>query len=206
MLDMETKKTILTAQRNEITEHFVYDKLSQSIRDSRNKNILERISRDELKHYHVWKEYTREEVKPDKFQKGKYYVISRILGITFGMKLMERAERQAQVIYEKVSKFVPAAKSIIREEEEHEKQLIDLIDDERLQYIGSIVRGSRLSARFVLWKLIPPDMRRRWPDRLRPCWPRTYHPDTLPLRASPKVALSPFSFRPGWETRESTLW
>ena len=54
---------------------------------------------------------------------------------------MERGERQAQVAYKKVSKFVPAAKNIIREEEEHEKQLIDLIDEERLQYIGSIVRG-----------------------------------------------------------------
>ncbi len=58
MVDMETKGVILTAQGNEITEHFVYDKLSQSMRDSHHKNILERITRDELKHYHFWEEYT----------------------------------------------------------------------------------------------------------------------------------------------------
>ena len=52
----------------------------------------------------------------------------------------------------------------------------------------------------------PPDMRRRWPVRLRPCWPLACHPNTSPLRDSPKVVLSPFSFRPGWETRESTSW
>ena len=141
MLDMETKKTILTAQRNEIGEHFIYDKLSQSMGDSHNKYILERISRDERKHYDLWKEYSQEDVKPDKFQIWKYCFISRILGITFGIKLMERGEKQAQIIYEELSKSVPAAKNIAEEEEEHERQLIDLIEEERLHYIGSIVRG-----------------------------------------------------------------
>jgi len=141
VLDKETKKTILTAQGNEITEHFIYDKLSQSIKDPHNKKILKRISKDELKHYNFWKKYTREEVKPDKLKIWKYFLISKIFGITFGLKLMEMGEEEAQVTYEKVSRSVPDAKSIVEDEDEHEKQLIDLIDEERLIYVGAIIRG-----------------------------------------------------------------
>ena len=141
MLDKETKKAVLTAQKNEITEHFIYEKLSQSIKDPHNKKILKRISSDELKHYDFWKKYTHENVKPDKLKIWKYFFISRILGLTFGIKLMERGEEQAQVTYEKISKFLPDAKSIVKDEDEHEKQLINLIDEERLRYVGSMVLG-----------------------------------------------------------------
>jgi len=141
MLDKETKKALLTAQRNEITEHFIYDKLSQSTKNPHNREILKRISSDELEHYNFWKKYTHEDVKPDNLEIWKYFLISRILGITFGIKLMERGEQQAQVVYEKISKSVPVAKSIVKDEDEHEKQLIDLIDEERLRYVGSMVLG-----------------------------------------------------------------
>lgn len=141
VLDKETKNTISTAQRNEITEHFIYEKLSRSIKDPDNRAILKRISTDELKHYNFWKKYTDEDVKPDKLKIWKYFMISRIFGITFGVKLMERGEEKAQVTYEKISKFVPDAKTVVKDEDEHEKQLINMIDEERLRYVGSMVLG-----------------------------------------------------------------
>jgi VIT1/CCC1 family predicted Fe2+/Mn2+ transporter len=141
LLDTETKKTILTAQKNELTEHFIYEKLSRSTKDPHNQNILKHISSDELKHYNFWKKYTQEDVKPDKLKIWKYLLISTIFGITFGIKLMERGEEQAQVTYEKISKFVPDAESVVKDEDEHEKQLINLIDEERLRYVGSMVLG-----------------------------------------------------------------
>ena len=145
MLDQATKKKLLSAQRNEITEHFIYEKLSQSTKDSHNKEILKRISGDELEHHNVWKEYTGEDVAPDRLKIWMYYLISRILGITFGIKLMERGEEQAQETYEEIAKVMPAAKDIAKEEDEHEKQLIDLIDEERLKYTGDIVRGMNVA-------------------------------------------------------------
>jgi VIT1/CCC1 family predicted Fe2+/Mn2+ transporter len=140
MLD-QVKEEILTAQRNEITEHFIYQRLSQSIKDPHNSDILRRISGDELRHYHFWKTYTHEDVKPNTLKIGWYFLISKILGITFGIKLMERGEEAAQIIYDRISEFVPSAKSIVDDEDEHEKQLIDLIDEERLRYVGSMVLG-----------------------------------------------------------------
>jgi hypothetical protein len=73
------------------------------MRDPHNRKILERISGDERKHYDLWKEYTQDDVGPDTFQIWKYYLISRVLGITFGIKLMERGEPEAQTAYKALS-------------------------------------------------------------------------------------------------------
>ena len=43
------ENAVLAAQNSEITEHFVYQKLSQSAMDPHNKSVLKQISDDELK-------------------------------------------------------------------------------------------------------------------------------------------------------------
>ena len=83
MLDKETKKKILIAQKNEITEHFIYGKLAQAVKEPSNKKVLQRISADELKHYNFWKKYTEEELKPSTLKIWWYYLISMVFGITF---------------------------------------------------------------------------------------------------------------------------
>jgi len=135
------KKIILVSQKNEITEYFIYNKLSKIVKDPHNKDILEKIAKDELKHYNFWKKYTDIDIKPQKLTIWKYYLISRIFGITFGIKLMERGEEKAQEIYGKISEEIPEAKDIVNDEDEHEKYLIEMIDEERLRYIGSVVLG-----------------------------------------------------------------
>jgi VIT1/CCC1 family predicted Fe2+/Mn2+ transporter len=140
-LSKAIEKAVLIAQGNEITEHFVYDKLSKAIRDPHNKRVLKRISKEELEHYHFWKGYTNQDVAPSRWTVWKYYLIAKIFGITFGIKLMEKGEEKAQIAYEKISKHIPAAKQIEQDEEEHEKALIELIDEERMRYVGSMVLG-----------------------------------------------------------------
>lgn len=141
ILGEETRKLILNSQKNEITEHIIYEKLSKSTKNPQNKRILKQIASDELKHYNFWKKYTNEDVKPNKLKVWIYYIIAKIFGLTFGTKLMENGEEQAQVTYEKISSYVPSAKSIVEDEDKHERQLIELIDEERLRYVGSIVLG-----------------------------------------------------------------
>lgn len=140
-MDREVEKLILDAGRSEITEHFIYEKLVESMKDTRNREVLKRISSDELKHYEFWRKYTRKELKPSKFTIWKYFLISKIFGVTFGVKLMERGEGKAQLNYERISEFVPDAKEIVEDEEEHERQLTSLIDEERLRYVSSMVLG-----------------------------------------------------------------
>ena len=91
----DAENAILVAQRNEITEHFVYEKLSQWIKDPNNREVLKRISDDELRHYGFRKKHTRRDVNPSKLKIWKYFLISKLFGITFGIKLMERNEEKA---------------------------------------------------------------------------------------------------------------
>jgi len=138
----QIKKQLLQAQKNEITEHYVYMKLANSIKDPHNKKVLEHISQDELRHYNIWKEHTRQEVRPSTFNLWKYYLISKIFGLTFGLKLMEKAEEAAQENYKKISKHIKQhAEEIEKDEQKHEKQLLNMLDEEKLKYTGSIVLG-----------------------------------------------------------------
>jgi VIT1/CCC1 family predicted Fe2+/Mn2+ transporter len=140
-LDEETRKLVLTSQKNEITEHIIYKKLAQSTKDAQNRSIIQRISDDELKHYNFWKQYTDKDTKPDKLKVWIYFLIAKILGITFGIKLMEKGEEKAQTTYEKISEVIPSAKEIVEDEDKHELELINMLDEERLRYVGSIVLG-----------------------------------------------------------------
>jgi VIT1/CCC1 family predicted Fe2+/Mn2+ transporter len=132
---------LLKAQRNEITEHFIYAKLAKSVKNRHNSEILRRISDDELDHYNFWKKYTGREVEPSRWNMWKYYVISRLFGLTFGVKLMENGEKKAQVNYDEISKTLPEARKLEKDEEEHENKLIGMINEEMLKYVGSIVLG-----------------------------------------------------------------
>jgi len=140
MLDKQTEKLVLHAQKNEITEYHIYKKLAKSTKDPHNQKILNQIAEDELKHYSFWNQYTQREVSPSR-KKWFYYFIARIFGLTFGIRLMELGEGQAQVFYTTITKLIPEAQSIIEDEEAHEKELISLIDEELLDYIGSVVLG-----------------------------------------------------------------
>jgi len=141
MLDLETRKTVLKAQGNEITEYYIYRKLASCLKEEGNKKILKEKAEDELRHYNFWKKYSGREVKPNKLKIWGYYLISRVLGLTFGIKLMEKGEESAQVVYERISERIPEAKKIVEDEDMHEIELINMIDEEKLKYVGSIVLG-----------------------------------------------------------------
>ena len=140
-LENEVRTSLLAAQRNEITEHLIYSKLAASAKNSSIRDILNRISEDELRHYGVWREHTGVEVKPDMMKVQWYVIVARIFGVTFGVKLMEKGESGAQVSYGRLSGTIPEAEVIGEDEERHERELIGMIDEERLRYVSSIVLG-----------------------------------------------------------------
>lgn len=141
MKDKLIKNKILNFQRREITEYFVYKKLSEKIKDPKNKEILKIIAEQELKHFNILREYTKENIKPNRLKIWLYVFIMKIFGITFAIKLMERGEEQDVLNYEKIYKFSSIDKEILKDEEENEKKLISLINEERLKYVSSIVLG-----------------------------------------------------------------
>ncbi|MEE4197774.1 MAG: VIT1/CCC1 transporter family protein [Bacteroidales bacterium] len=140
-LTTEQVKKIKQFQRNEITEYHIYSRLSAKISNRKNAETLQRIGEDERRHYHFWKSYSGAEVKPNRWKVFVFYWISRILGITFGIKLMEKGEEGAQKEYEQACEYIPEARQIVVDEDEHEKALIDLLEEKKLNYVGSIVLG-----------------------------------------------------------------
>lgn len=140
MLDRKIKETILKFQKNEITEHAVYMDLAK-ITKGKNSEVLKRIADDELRHYNEWKKITNIEVQLDSFSVLKYSLVSKIFGLTFAIKAMERGEKQAEAVYSELLDDLPEAKRILDDEVEHEKLLIGMIDEEKIGYIGSMVLG-----------------------------------------------------------------
>lgn len=141
MLDDKMKREVLTAQRNEATERLIYLELSKLLKDKDKAEILTRISEEELKHYNFWKGFTNEDVLPDRGKIIFYTFISRVFGLTFGLKLMESGEDLAQGVYERLASIDPEVTRVIADENAHENQLLGLIDEERLKYASSIVLG-----------------------------------------------------------------
>ncbi len=133
-------KLIFKAQRNEITEYQIYSKLSEKIKNKNNKKILEKIAKDELNHYNIWKKYSKRDIKPNLLRIYWYLLLSSILGLSFGLKLMEKGEKLAKEVYKKIDGSFPSA-HFIKDEHKHEKRLLNLIKEERVEYAGSIVLG-----------------------------------------------------------------
>ncbi|MCL4557081.1 MAG: VIT1/CCC1 transporter family protein [Deltaproteobacteria bacterium] len=139
-LDERLRSSLMAFQRNEITEHLVYKRLSESS-GNRNKEVLEKICEDELRHYGIWKKYTKVDVRPYRLKILFYVVVVRLLSLTFAIKIMEKRENSAQDSYRRIADRFDETASVIEEEERHEDELIALIDEDKLNYIGSMILG-----------------------------------------------------------------
>ena len=80
-------------------------------------------------------------MKPQKAKILKYKWIARIFGFTFAVKLMENGEEIAQKEYAIIAEEVEESVKIREQESEHEAALLAMLDEERLQYVGSMVLG-----------------------------------------------------------------
>lgn len=137
----EIKRKILSFQKNELTEHFIYSKLALIEKNPKNKEVLQKVASDELRHYNIWKKYTQKDTSPDCFKIWKYFLIARVLGLTFGLKLMESGEEKAKGTYGQMTSDIGEAAEISNDEDAHERELLEMINEERLKYVGSIVLG-----------------------------------------------------------------
>jgi VIT1/CCC1 family predicted Fe2+/Mn2+ transporter len=135
------EKILLKMQKNEITEHNIYKILSKWLKDEKNSEILLKISQDELSHYNILKSITKKDLKSNKFKIYLYLFLTKIFGFTFVLKLMEKGEDKAIENYIKVINNYPKINKILEDEKEHEQKLLNTLDEERLNYIGSMVLG-----------------------------------------------------------------
>ncbi|MCE5344969.1 MAG: VIT1/CCC1 transporter family protein [Bacteroidales bacterium] len=140
-MDNNIIKYAVSAQRTEITEHFIYLKLADRCKDEKNAKVLRTIGEQELIHAQYWKSKTGLDIKPDNFKIIRTVFLARILGLTFVLKLMEKREGTGSKLYSDLSTVFPEAGNLSEEEKVHEKEILNMLDEESLQYVGSIVLG-----------------------------------------------------------------
>ena len=127
---------LIRLQRMERTEMEVYRRLANREKKAENKIILQKISKQESNHYNILKEKTGEDVNFSKIRVYLHLITSIFLGLTFSLKLMEKTEQNAAREYRDLG-----YENIAKEEDEHEKELLSLLEEDSLNYLSSIILG-----------------------------------------------------------------
>lgn len=140
-MDDKTMKAAIAAQKNEITEYEIYSRLAAGCKDAKNAEILSDIGAQEKKHAEFWASKTGAEVGPARGKVSRVVFLARLLGLTFVLKQMEKNEDTASKKYAAIVAAIPEAAQLSAEESAHEAALLQMLDEESLQYVGSIVLG-----------------------------------------------------------------
>ena len=137
----QSKKLMLSFQKDEITSSVIYANFASKIKNKKEAKTLMKISQDEAAHAQIWQSYTQTEVKPDMFKVWLYRILIYLLGYTFVIKLLEAHEYEGEAALKQLEKEIPEVKKIIKDEKKHEEKLINMLDEERLNYVGAMVLG-----------------------------------------------------------------
>jgi len=127
---------LLSLQRMEATEGEIYRRLAKKQKNPSNQKILEQIAEEEGRHEAVLAKATGQTVKPMMWKVWLHSQMAWIFGLTFAVKMLERVERDASTEYRKLG-----YDDLADEEDSHEQRLIGLLEEGRLNYIGSVVLG-----------------------------------------------------------------
>ncbi len=141
LLSQKTLEILVKSQVDEETDSLIYAFMSKKEKDPKNKKILEKMSNEEKDHAQMWKSLTKKDVKPKLALIFWYKILTIVMGFTFVLKLIQSGETNASSKYADIIAEVPEAKKASEDELRHEHELIEMLDEERLQYVGAMVLG-----------------------------------------------------------------
>ena len=127
---------LLHLQRMEATESSIYRQFATRHKDEGCKKILDELAVEEKRHEKTLSKITGKQVKPYRFMAIYHVFLSRLFGLTFAIRLMERAEQDISAAYRRLGLDDLAA-----EEDSHEERLSGMLSEQRLEHTGSIVLG-----------------------------------------------------------------
>ena len=137
----ELMKLVKKAQVDEEQGAILYAFMAKREKDKQNKKLLEQMSKDEKNHAEEWKKITNKNLKPNMFRILWFKILTVVMGFTFVVKTMQKKENLAQYGYEKMQEELPEAAKMLEDERRHEKELYNMLDEERLHYVGAMVLG-----------------------------------------------------------------
>ena len=136
-----TRRLLLSYQQAEVTDHIIYSRMARGEKDPQNRAVLERIAAEEVDHAAIWQKYTGRSMQPNRLHIFWYSLLGWLMGYTFVIRLMEKGEYTTGKNYSRLLEEIPEAAGIIEDEQRHEEQLAEMLDEERLQYVGAMVLG-----------------------------------------------------------------
>ena len=145
-LSAGAQAAVLRSQRDEETGALVYAFIAKREKNAENAALLHKMSADEKTHAAYWQSISQQEVKPDRWKIFRLKLLSLILGYTFVIKRVLRDETDAVDEYEGLKDEIPNAANVQADEMRHEHELVAMLDEERLQYVGAMVLGTQRRA------------------------------------------------------------
>ncbi len=131
----------LPLQQAEMDGGTLYRRIARQARKDSERDTLNAIARDEFRHAAIFERYTGRRLKPRALYGLLMALCARVLGYTFTIQLLERGENRTVAAYRRALDRIPELKAMLDEEEVHEQQLVAILDEERLHYVGDIVLG-----------------------------------------------------------------
>lgn len=141
MITDKQKQLILKFQTGEMTSHLLYKQLAGMIKDKNNADVIREMSDTELRHYQFWRNVSQVDTPVERVKILFLLLMTRLLGLTFSIKLIEQAEAAGSKEYAEFESVIPGAAQMGKDEEGHETAMAAMIQEEFLSYIGSIVLG-----------------------------------------------------------------
>jgi len=140
-ISQQSMDLMIAMENGEATEAVIYRRIAHRVKDENNRAVLQRIADEEAAHALIWQSYTGKEPKVNRTKVFLYTLIAFLFGFTFAVKHMENGEENAQGKYDQLAKEVPEAAQILLDEQRHEEELLGMLDEELLHYVGSMVLG-----------------------------------------------------------------
>lgn len=132
---------------DEYFDYLVYRELARREGHSARRELLERLSEMERKHFEFWRGFSgASEPRISRLRLYLIVLLRRLLGVMFVIKLLERHESEVIARYRGVLSRLEGGvrrkvEEFLNEEEMHEKVLLSQIDEPVLRYVGFIALG-----------------------------------------------------------------
>ncbi len=140
-MDNKDSRFFLILQQHELDGAALYEKIAAKAKNDSERETLLSISKEEFAHAAVFANYAGKKLSPRKTWVNWHAFLARVLGYTFIIKFLERGEDKNVALYAQNIDRVPEIKQILADEQAHEKKLMDILDEERLHYVGDMVLG-----------------------------------------------------------------
>ena len=140
-LSAQAQAAVLQSQKDEETGALIYAFIAKKEKNPENAALLAKMSADEQTHAAYWQSISRQKVKPDRWKLFRLKFLSFILGYTFVIKRLINDETGAVDVYQTLKDEIPDAAGVQADEMRHENELAEMLDEERLQYVGAMVLG-----------------------------------------------------------------